>query len=116
MTARWKREEGVRALVKNLRADGWDLSLPRRASHEVCVRTEADANALASKLADVGYELDGPFEDRDYERWELMVSEGQPVLVTAEALLALQARLEPLVLSKRGWLNGVGVSALADER
>jgi hypothetical protein len=55
-------------------------------------------------------------KDADCDRWELTVQEGEMMLVTTDAVIAAQARLEHLILPRDGWLNGVGVQTREEER
>jgi hypothetical protein len=112
----WRSDASIHHLLEGLKTDGWDLSLPRTVSHDVCTRTRQDAETLASDLRAAGYVVESVFEDDDYDRWELTVKEGEMMLVTTDAVIAAQARLEHLILARDGWLNGVGVQTREEER
>ena len=112
----WRADASVQDLLEGLKTEGWDLSVPRTVSHDVCTRTRQDAEALASDLRAAGYTVEGIFEDADYDRWELTAREGEMMVVTAGGVIAAQVRVEHLVLPRNGWLNGVGVEIREEER
>jgi hypothetical protein len=112
----WDSKAAAEDLVESLRRKGWDLSLPRYVSHDVCVRAQEDAESLASELQEAGCVIESVDEDPDYNRWVLRIREGSMMLVTADAIIATQARIEPIILARGGWLNGVGVGTTEEEQ
>jgi Regulator of ribonuclease activity B len=111
----WQSAAAHESLLESVTREGWDLSRPRHLSHDVVLPTQEDAEGLASDLKKAGYIVDSLFYDHDYDRWELGVREGE-MIVTADAMAAAQARIEPLIRARHGKANGIGVTSREEER
>jgi hypothetical protein len=89
---------------------------PGMCPHDACVRTQENVEALASDLREAGYVVEFEDYDPDYDHWVIVVREGEMMLVSADAISAAQARIEPIIQANSGWFHGVGVETREDER
>jgi Regulator of ribonuclease activity B len=102
----------VRSLIASTRDHGVDLSVPRRITHQVFAPTGDAARELARRLDDAGYTVERVFDDDDYQRWEVEVSE--KLMVNVDAVMDARARLEPLVAGFGRLDSGVGIYVVDD--
>ena len=106
----WDARAAAENLVEGLRADGWDLSLPRYVTHDVSAASEDEAEAVAADLQRAGYLVEVEGYDADRERWELQAREGRKIAVTPDSLTAAVDQIKR-ILGRRAWLSGIAVAA-----